>query len=120
MKVSRDNAGKTRVVKGDKSGLGGQYASDPAKIAEAKTQLEDLKETTQPSYMKRYGMPVRKESLKKMGAVQLAEIIAEAEKFNDVETRGRAMSTAEHKGIWEETLGYSISIKKTGDPFKIS
>ena len=29
MKVERDSSGKTRVAKGDKSGLGGQYAPDP-------------------------------------------------------------------------------------------
>jgi hypothetical protein len=42
VKISRDSDGKTRVAKGDKSGLGGQYAPDPAKIADAKTQMEEI------------------------------------------------------------------------------
>jgi len=42
VKISRDNTGKTRVAKGDKSGLGGQYAPDPAKIETAKRNAEEL------------------------------------------------------------------------------
>jgi hypothetical protein len=45
--ISRDSGGKTRVAKGDKSGLGGQYAPDPAKIAEAKTRVADLESLTE-------------------------------------------------------------------------
>jgi len=42
VKTRRDNTGKMRVVKGDKSGLGGQYAPDPQKIADAKNKMEKL------------------------------------------------------------------------------
>ena len=42
VKISRDNDGKTRVAKGDKSGLGGQYAPDPAKITAAKTKISEI------------------------------------------------------------------------------
>jgi hypothetical protein len=42
VKIERDNSGKTRVAKGDQSGLGGQYAPDPAKIASAKTNMESV------------------------------------------------------------------------------
>ena len=113
VKISRDNDGKTRVAKGDKSGLGGQYAPDPAKIAAAKTQMGDLKEILTPNYKR----AVDNASLKKMNALSLAEIIAEAHRVGDKETGGRAMQVAESKGIWEETLGYSEAIRKTGDPF---
>ena len=113
VKISRDEDGKTRVAKGDKSGLGGQYAPDPAKIELAKTQMEELKETLTPNYKR----AVDNASLKKMGAISLAEIIAEANRVGDKDTGGRAMQVAESKGIWEETLGYSEAIRKTGDPF---
>ena len=42
VKISRDNDGKTRVAKGDKSGLGGQYAPDPAKIAASKNKIAEI------------------------------------------------------------------------------
>ena len=42
VKVSRDKDGKTRVAKGDKTGLGGQYAPDPQKLETAKNKLEEL------------------------------------------------------------------------------
>ena len=113
VKITRDGSGKTRVAKGDQSGLGGQYAPDPAKIATAKTHMEELKETLTPNYKR----AVDNASLKKMGAISLAEIIAEANRVGDKDTGVRAMQVAESKGIWEETLGYSEAIRKTGDPF---
>jgi hypothetical protein len=45
MNIERDKNGKTRVAKGDKSGLGGQYAPDPAKIADAKQKFEQLNDS---------------------------------------------------------------------------
>lgn len=45
MKTSRDNSGKLRIAKGDKTGLGGQYAPDVQKLDAAKQQLEELKNT---------------------------------------------------------------------------
>lgn len=44
MKTSRDNSGKLRIAKGDKTGLGGQYAPDVQKLDTAKQQLEGLTE----------------------------------------------------------------------------
>ena len=115
VKVSRDKDGKTRVAKGDKTGLGGQYAPDPAKIEKAKTNMSSLNEELTPNYKKE----VDTASLKKMGAISLAEIIAEAYRVGDKSTEVRAMQVAESKGIWEETFGYSEAIRKTGDPFGI-
>ena len=43
--ISRDKDGKTRVAKGDKTGLGGQYAPDPQKLDAAKNKLEELNNT---------------------------------------------------------------------------
>ena len=43
--ISRDRFGKTRVAKGDRSGLGGQYAPDPQKLDAAKNNLHDLQST---------------------------------------------------------------------------
>ena len=45
MKIERDKDGKTRVAKGDKTGLGGQYAPDPQKLDAAKNKLEELNRT---------------------------------------------------------------------------
>jgi hypothetical protein len=42
VKIDRDKDGKTRVAKGDKSGLGGQYAPDPAKIVSAQANMGDI------------------------------------------------------------------------------
>lgn len=112
MKTSRDNNGKLRIAKSDKTGLGGQYAPDTQKLDAASNKMQQLNETVGHNY----GKPVDKKSLSKMGAIGLAEIMAEAEKVKDVVVKGQAMSAAERKGIWEETLGYYMAIRKTGDP----
>jgi hypothetical protein len=51
MKIERDNAGKTRIAKGDKTGLGGQYAPDPNKLVQAKKSLTEIHDliTTEPA-----------------------------------------------------------------------
>jgi hypothetical protein len=43
MKIERDGQGKTRVAKGDRTGLGGQYTPDPVKLDAAKNKIEALK-----------------------------------------------------------------------------
>lgn len=43
--VERDNEGKTRIAKGDKTGLGGQYAPDVDKLNEAKNKLESFNDS---------------------------------------------------------------------------
>jgi hypothetical protein len=43
--ISRDSDGKTRVAKGDRTGLGGQYAPDPVKLDAAKKRVEELQDT---------------------------------------------------------------------------
>jgi SMC interacting uncharacterized protein involved in chromosome segregation len=43
--ISRDGDGKTRIAKGDKTGLGGQYAPDPNKLVQAKNNLNELQDT---------------------------------------------------------------------------
>jgi hypothetical protein len=44
MRLFRDKSGKTRVAKGDRSGLGGQYAPDPIKIKDIKRQAAEMRE----------------------------------------------------------------------------
>ena len=52
VKISRDSDGKPRVAKGDKSGLGGQYAPDPAKIDTVKAHMEDINTINIPDNVK--------------------------------------------------------------------
>ena len=42
MRISRDKDGKTRVAKGDKSGLGGQYAPDVLKLRNAENRMKEF------------------------------------------------------------------------------
>lgn len=42
MKIERDRNGKTRVAKGDRSGLGGQYAPDIDKISHKGTPIDQI------------------------------------------------------------------------------
>lgn len=46
VKISKDGSGKTRVSKGDQSGLGGQFAPDPTKIELAKKRIAEIQEIT--------------------------------------------------------------------------
>jgi len=63
VKISRDSHGKTRVAKGDDTGLGGQYAPDPSKINKNLNAFKDLEETlnSTPDWKKYYPTPVFRE-----------------------------------------------------------
>lgn len=76
VKINKDSEGKTRVAKGDKTGLGGQFAPDPVKMDAAKTNIKKLEEELTPNYKG----TVDVKSLRRMGAISLAEIIVEAER----------------------------------------
>jgi hypothetical protein len=64
VKITRDGSGKTRVAKGDQSGLGGQYAPDPAKIESAKNRIAELETLDEPAsidWKKYYPTPTFRE-----------------------------------------------------------
>lgn len=52
--------------------------------------------------------------LQKKGVFSLAKVIVSAQDSGDNGLAVRAMSVAERKGIWEETLGTVTMYRKTG------
>ena len=57
-KIERDASGKTRVAKGDKSGLGGQFAPDPALLKKYAEQSQQFAKA-----QSRYATPEERDSL---------------------------------------------------------
>jgi hypothetical protein len=114
--ISKDGEGKTRVAKGDQSGLGGQFAPDVNKLSAAKNKLEGLKETLSDD-VKKVKPPTQAELRKKLEGknfVGLAETIVKAKAEGDTALSGAAMQMAERKGIWEETLEAVTLFKREG------
>ena len=124
VKISRDNKGKTRVAKGDQSGLGGQYAPDPAKIAVAKNLMEDISNISIPENVKYllHNLKARSESFLGLEKIETISQPLYKEAVNAdhegltliMESMTPKMKTTFFKGLTENEQNNLLTLKTLG------
>jgi hypothetical protein len=124
VKISRDNKGKTRVAKGDQSGLGGQYAPDPAKIAVAKTQMQEINSINIPDNVKYllHNLKARSESFLGLEKIETISqhlyeeaVAADHDKLSLImDNMNPKMKTIFFKGLNENQQNHLLTLKTLG------
>jgi hypothetical protein len=125
VKISRDNSGKTRVAKGDNSGLGGQYAPDPAKIASAKNRIAEINNISVPDNVKYllHNLKARSESflgLEKIETISqplYEELLNSADEQRDtvMDSMTPKMKSTFFKGLTENEQNNLLALKTLGE-----